>query len=80
MSDEMQQLLDLSMEDEDIEMVVRCVMTEKKVGSVKELFERYPDEAFELHEQCMMIVEDTAKVGDFEHELERPVLRREDLL
>lgn len=80
MADEMTQLLDLSLEDEDIELVVRCVLTERKCGSIKELFERYPDEAFELHEQVMMIVEDTERVGDFEHELERPVIRREDLV
>lgn len=78
MSDEATQLHEAAIGDADISVMVDIVLRHHGCRTVAELFERHPDEAFELHDQVMMIIEDTSFVGEFEHDLEREVIRRGD--
>lgn len=61
-------------EDPLIKAIVLTVLQRENCISVHQLFKRNPDMAFELHDEICGLLQDTAGVADFEHDLEREVM------
>lgn len=75
MRDEIEELQEFARSDDPIiKTIVMTVLQAEGCATVRTLFERNPDLAFELHDEIRGLIDDTAEVGEFEHDLERETM------
>lgn len=71
--DEMEELQEMASDDR-FRGFVQAVLQSSGCATVRTLFQRHPDIAFELHEEMCLLRGDVEEVGDFEHDMEREVM------
>jgi len=71
--DEQEELQEMIL-DARFKPFIRAVLTSSGCSSVRTLFIRFPDIAFELHEEMCLLRGDVEQVAEFEHDMERETM------